>query len=72
MDGILGMGFNDIAIPPGEPTVFDTMIAEQLVPAAEFSVFLSQSGNASDDSVLLFGGVDAKYFKVGRVLLVGA
>ena len=65
-----GMGFHDIAIPFGMPTPFDEMIEEKLVPASVFSVFMSNHHNGSDDSVLLFGGVDTQYYQ-GDVMVEG-
>lgn len=61
LDGILGLGFNDIAIPEGMPTAFDEMIAQGLIDKALFSVYLSNN-QGQDDSFVLFGGVDDDYF----------
>ena len=63
LDGILGMGFNDISIPPFMPTVFDEMVNHSLIDKPIFSVFLSNSHNGSADSVMLFGGIDEKYYQ---------
>jgi hypothetical protein len=41
LDGILGLGFSDIAIPPGMPTVMDTLIKQGLISQKVFSVYLS-------------------------------
>eukprot|EP00698_Gefionella_okellyi_P005003 TRINITY_DN14604_c0_g1_i1.p1 TRINITY_DN14604_c0_g1~~TRINITY_DN14604_c0_g1_i1.p1 ORF type:complete len:398 (-),score=88.55 TRINITY_DN14604_c0_g1_i1:46-1239(-) len=60
LDGILGLGFQEIAVLKIVP-VFDMMIREGIVPAPQFSVYLSEI-DGDDSSVVLFGGVDQKYY----------
>jgi len=60
IDGILGLGFQDIAMD-GVTPVFDNMIAQKLLQKNQFSVYLSNiQGDSS--SVILFGGTDPKYY----------
>jgi len=64
--GILGLGFNDISLPPGIPTVFDMMVKNKVVDQALFSVYLSDHHDTSMDSTLIFGGIDEKYIQPGQ------
>lgn len=58
-DGILGLAFPDLSVPPGLPTPFDSMISQGLL--AEdlfFSYFTSDTKSGNDESFFMFGGVD--------------
>jgi len=60
MDGILGLGFQDIAMDKIVP-VFDNMMKQKLLPQNLFSVYLS-SVEGDESSVILFGGTDPQYY----------
>ncbi|XP_014460932.1 embryonic pepsinogen-like [Alligator mississippiensis] len=57
-DGILGLGYPDLAVG-GLIPVFDNMMTENVVQQHLFSVYLSQEQNGS---VVIFGGIDESYF----------
>ncbi|XP_002715833.2 chymosin [Oryctolagus cuniculus] len=56
-DGILGMGYPNIAFPHSVP-VFDNMMHKHLVAQDLFSVYMSRSG---EGSMLTLGGIDSQY-----------
>mmetsp|Transcript_18281 Transcript_18281/g.47791 ORF Transcript_18281/g.47791 Transcript_18281/m.47791 type:complete len:430 (-) Transcript_18281:195-1484(-) len=62
-DGILGMAFPEIALPPGVTPPFDNMHAQGLVGQYEFSFYLSTTAGGPDGgaSALVLGGTDPKY-----------
>jgi len=60
IDGILGLGFPDIA-QDGVPPVFDNMIKQNLISHDIFSVYLSNI-QGDDSSFILFGDVDSDYY----------
>lgn len=58
-DGLVGLGFPTIA--SGIPPLFNNMIAQQLLPEAVFSVYMSsETGNNGGE--ILFGGIDDSKF----------
>ncbi|GFN84929.1 cathepsin d-like aspartic protease [Plakobranchus ocellatus] len=60
IDGILGLGLNNID-EEEEPSVFDNMVSQGLVPAPVFSIYLNRYGSGSPDSVLTLGGANPEY-----------
>eukprot|EP01065_Artemidia_motanka_P009140 TRINITY_DN1466_c1_g1_i1.p1 TRINITY_DN1466_c1_g1~~TRINITY_DN1466_c1_g1_i1.p1 ORF type:complete len:426 (+),score=170.12 TRINITY_DN1466_c1_g1_i1:72-1280(+) len=63
-DGILGMGYPTIAMPPGTTPPFDNMMAQGSLQKNEFSFFLSTMDPAQptkQTSALVLGGTDPKY-----------
>jgi len=60
IDGILGLGYVEISVDK-VPTVMDNIIAQKSLPQNIFSFYLS---NVDGDvaSVVIFGGVDKKYY----------
>ncbi|KAJ7680261.1 aspartic peptidase domain-containing protein [Mycena polygramma] len=54
-DGLLGLAFGTIA-QSGKPTFFETLIADNRLPAPMFSVHLSR--NHENGSEVCFGGID--------------
>lgn len=60
MDGIVGMAFSSIAVQ-GVTPMFDNMVANKLVDAGVFQFYLSRT-DGSDDSAMLLGGYDTKYY----------
>ncbi|GAA0140019.1 aspartic protease [Lithospermum erythrorhizon] len=61
-DGILGLGFQEIAVGNVTP-VWDNMVAQGLVKEAVFSFWLNRDQNAEEGGELVFGGVDPNHFK---------
>lgn len=57
LDGILGLGFQDISIGL-KPTVFEGMVSQGLLANPEFSVYLSKDD--AKQPFILFGDVDPK------------
>lgn len=62
-DGILGMAFPEISLPPGVTPPFDMMWKQKLIDSYEFSFFLSTTDGRpdTDASALILGGVDDQY-----------
>jgi len=60
IDGILGLGFQDISMDNVVP-VFDNMIYQKLLAKNQFSVYLSNN-QGDNSSVILFGGTDPRYY----------
>ncbi|XP_032898107.1 cathepsin E-like [Amblyraja radiata] len=60
-DGILGLAYPSIAAADAT-TVFDNMMAEDLVALPLFSVFLSRNPNDESGSEIVFGGFDISHF----------
>lgn len=64
-DGLCGLAFPAIAMPPGTTPPFDNMMAagdfSHNGESNEFSFFLSSKQNG-DSSALVLGGVDQKYY----------
>lgn len=60
-DGLCGMGYPQLAMPPGVLPPFDNMMKDKLVEHDMFSVFLS-SKQGGDTSALILGGTDTKYY----------
>ena len=58
-DGILGLAFPILSVNH-VPTVFENMVSQKLVPAAEFSFYLGKSDGAKGE--LLMGGTDPAYY----------
>ncbi|KAF9273092.1 hypothetical protein BGZ68_001801 [Mortierella alpina] len=54
VDGILGMSFGELT---NTPTVFETMVAQEAVSEAVFSVFLGHESTGGGGEVV-FGGID--------------
>lgn len=61
-DGILGMGFPEIAVNHVKP-VFDNMVDQDLLPEPVFSFWLNRDPNAKAGGELVLGGVDPDHFK---------
>jgi cathepsin D len=62
-DGICGMAFPEISLPPGVVPPFDMMYKQNLVDRFEFSFYLSTINGKPDTgaSALILGGHDEKY-----------
>ncbi|GFN84946.1 cathepsin d [Plakobranchus ocellatus] len=60
IDGILGLGLNNID-EDKEPSVFDNMVSQGLVPAPVFSIYLNRYGSGGPDSGLTLGGTNTYY-----------
>jgi cathepsin D len=59
-DGILGLGWRSISIDQ-VPTVFDQMIAQNIVDNHSFSFYLTDAPNSAG-SQLVLGGIDEKFY----------
>ncbi|GFO15497.1 cathepsin d [Plakobranchus ocellatus] len=57
--GIMGLGFPDIE---EEPTVFDNMVSQEILPAPVFSFYLNRIETDSPDSVLTLGGTNSDFY----------
>jgi len=68
-DGLCGMAFPALAMPPGVTPPFDNMMDQKLVQAGQFSFYLS-STDGDDSSALVLGGVDSTYY-TGEFTYVG-
>ena len=60
LDGILGLGFPQIAVDNITP-VFDNMWTQKLVPQNLFSLYLDNT-NGDENSVLTFGSIPSQYY----------
>ena len=62
-DGILGLAFPEISLPPGVTPPLDVAQKQGLLPAFEFSFYLSSLNGKNDtlSSALILGGTDANY-----------
>merc|ERR1711872_434938 len=60
-DGILGMGFKQIAVEHVTP-VFDNMVDQGVVDDAVFSFWLNRNPNAEHGGELILGGSDPNYY----------
>ncbi|XP_062383607.1 nothepsin [Sardina pilchardus] len=60
-DGVMGMGYPDLAEEMGAP-VFDSMMAQNLVEQPIFSFKLFKSKSSSEGGELLIGGVDESMY----------
>ncbi|GFN84960.1 cathepsin d [Plakobranchus ocellatus] len=60
-DGILGLGFSNIS-KGEEPSVFDNMISQGLLPAPVFSFYLNRFASGERESVLTLGGTNPDYY----------
>uniref|UniRef100_A0A8D1T0H1 Peptidase A1 domain-containing protein n=1 Tax=Sus scrofa TaxID=9823 RepID=A0A8D1T0H1_PIG len=59
-DGIMGLSFPSMAIE-GTTPIFDSLMNQSLIAQTVFAFYLSS--NAQEGSVVMFGGVDKKYYK---------
>ncbi|GFO15499.1 cathepsin d [Plakobranchus ocellatus] len=57
--GIMGLGFADIE---EEPTVFDNMVSQGILPAPVFSFYLKRIETDGPDSVLTLGGTNSDFY----------
>lgn len=60
IDGILGLGYQALAVDNVMP-VFDVMVQEGVVKAAQFQFFLD-SKPGSTSAAIVFGGYDTSFF----------
>ncbi|GFN84923.1 cathepsin d [Plakobranchus ocellatus] len=60
-DGVLGLGFSNIAAGE-EPTVFDNMVSQGLLPAPVFSFYFNRYDSDGPGSVLTLGGTNPEYY----------
>jgi cathepsin D len=60
-DGILGLAYPQISMPPGIKPIFDCLMDDGLVEQDLFSFFLS-SHNGDNTSALILGGTDSQYY----------
>ncbi|GFN84957.1 cathepsin d [Plakobranchus ocellatus] len=56
-DGVFGLGFSN-----AEPTLFDNMFYQRLLPAPIFSFYLNRFNSSDPDSVLTLGGTNPDYY----------
>ncbi|KAI8060337.1 endopeptidase [Gongronella butleri] len=61
-DGILGLGYDTIAVNKVVPP-FYSMVHRELIDQQLFSVWLNDAGNAGDGGELVFGGIDDAHYK---------
>lgn len=61
-DGILGLGFKEIAIG-GYTPVWENMVLEGLVSKQIFSFWLNRNSNSKVGGEIIFGGVDWTHYK---------
>ncbi|KAK6915733.1 Saposin B type, region 2 [Dillenia turbinata] len=61
-DGILGLGFQEIAVGNAVP-VWYNMLSQYLVSEAIFSFWLNRDSLQQEGGEIVFGGVDPKHFK---------
>ena len=64
MDGILGMGFGDIAVN-GVPTPFDNLVDQGAVSQPVFSFWMNRDPDAAEGGELVLGGMDPAHY-VGK------
>ncbi|GFO41542.1 cathepsin-d, partial [Plakobranchus ocellatus] len=60
-DGILGLGVSTIAASQ-QPTVFENMVSQKMLPAPVFSFYLSQDFSNESGSVLTLGGTNPDFY----------
>jgi len=68
-DGILGLAFPILSIPPGVIPPFDMLMEQKLVAKGQFSTYLS-SKPGKTSSALILGGTDTQYY-TGDINYVG-
>ncbi|GFO15488.1 cathepsin d [Plakobranchus ocellatus] len=61
ISGIMGLGFPDIE-EEEEPTVFDNMVSQGILPAPVFSFYLKRIEADGPDSVLTLGGTNSDFY----------
>jgi len=61
-DGILGMGFESISVG-GVVPVWYNMMAQKLVPKAQFAFWLSKAASTNNGGELALGGPDSKHYR---------
>ncbi|GFO43654.1 cathepsin d [Plakobranchus ocellatus] len=67
-DGILGLGVSTLA-SSRQPTVFENMVSNGMLPAPVFSFYLSRSESAAVGSMLTLGGTIPELYK-GNITFV--
>ncbi|GFO39758.1 cathepsin-d [Plakobranchus ocellatus] len=56
-DGVLGLGVSSISVAQ-QPTVFENMVSQKLIPAAVFSFYFTKRKSADAGSILTLGGTN--------------
>ncbi|GFN98767.1 cathepsin d [Plakobranchus ocellatus] len=60
-DGVLGLGSRGV-FTDDEPSVFDNMVSQRLLPAPVFSLFLNRFNSSGPDSTLTIGGTNSDFY----------
>ncbi|XP_037284261.2 lysosomal aspartic protease [Rhipicephalus microplus] len=61
-DGVLGLGYPNIAMMPGLP-LFDNMMEQGVVAQPLFSVYIKRNASSNDGGEILFGAIDNDHYE---------